>query len=68
VGPERRLVELGVVGFGRHGLPEPVHPPAAVGAREDREIAADQSQQVTEQGWHHPFGRGFAAVIADDPG
>jgi hypothetical protein len=68
VGPERRLVELGVVGFGRHCLPEPVHLPAAVGAREDHEIAADQSQQVTEQGRRHPFGRGLAAVIADDPG
>src|ERR1043165_8279061 len=70
VGPERRLVELGVVGFGRHGLPEPVHSLAAVGAREDREIAADQSQQVSEQGRRQPFGpvsRGFAAVIADDP-
>src|SRR5690348_13336811 len=68
VGPERRLVELGVVGFGRQGLPEPVRLPAAVGAREDHQIAADQSQQVTEQGRYHPLGRGLAAVAADDRG
>src|SRR5690348_3490449 len=67
VRPERRLVKFGVVGFGRNGLPEPVHLPAAVGAAEDHEIAADQSEQVTEQGRRQPLGRGFAAVIADDP-
>ena len=43
VGPERRLVKFGVVGFDRNGLPEPVDLPAAVGAAEDHEIAADQS-------------------------
>ena len=31
------LLELGVVGFGRHGLPEPVHPPTAVGTRRPRD-------------------------------
>src|SRR6185312_7280684 len=67
VGPERRLVKFGVVGFDRNGLPEPVHLPAAVGAAEDHEIAADQSEQVTEQRRRQPLGRGFAAVIADDP-
>src|SRR5947207_1046304 len=62
VGPERRLVKFGVVGFDRNGLPEPVHLPAAVGAAEDHEIAADQSEQVTEQRRRQPLGRRVAAV------
>ena len=65
--PERRDVKFGVVGFDRQGLPEPVDLPAAVGAREDHEIAADQSEQVTEQRRRQPLSRRFAAVIADDP-
>src|SRR5580693_9253820 len=68
MGPERRVVERGVVGFGRYGLTEPVRLLAAVGAPEDHEIAANQLKQVTEQGRRQSFGRGFATVIADDPG
>src|SRR4029077_12368745 len=49
-------------------LPEPVHLPDAVGTREVQEIAADQSEQVIEQGRRQSLGRGFAAVIPDDPG
>src|SRR6202035_342589 len=66
VAPERRDVELGVVGFDRPSLPEPVQLQAAVGTREIQQIAADQSEQVIEQGRRQSLGRGFAAVIPDD--
>src|SRR2546423_2816718 len=65
--PERRAVVLAVVVFGGGELPEPVRLPAAVVTLEEQVIAADQSQQVTEQGRRHPVGGGLAAVIADDP-
>jgi hypothetical protein len=42
-------VERGVIGFGGHGLPEPVHLLAAVSAPEDQEVAADQLDQVAQQ-------------------
>src|SRR5205085_1172587 len=59
VGPERRLVELGVVGFGRQGLPEPVQTPAAVGTREDHEIAQDP-----KRGAGFPRGRWLDVAVA----
>src|SRR5215467_21187 len=66
--PERRGVVPAVAGVVRHELGEPIPLPATVDALKDQVIAADQSQQVTEQRRRRPLRRGLAAVSADDRG